>query len=95
MSDEALQINFPTRSGSRDWMSPVEDLFSYFGLKTPLLRFGGVTLAVGISLFWLRPPSLFEHDGEPKPWILWDGQGVPAPWWLISILLGLACATFV
>lgn len=95
MGDDALQINIPSETGSRDFMAPIEDMFAYFGLNTPLLRMCGVTAAVGVGLFWLRPPSLFESDGEPKPWILWSSNGVTTPWWLVALLLGLASATFI
>jgi hypothetical protein len=94
MGDEALQIKIPS-DVRRDWMAPVEDMFSYFGLTTPLLRLTGVTVAVSVALFWMKPPSLFENDGEPKPWILWGTNGVTTPWWLVALLLGLASATFV
>lgn len=94
MGDDALQIKLPS-SSDRDFMAPVEDMFSYFGLRTPLLRLCGVTVAVSVALFWLKPPSLFENDGDPKPWILWSTNGVTAPWWLVALLLGLASATFI
>jgi len=98
MEIPTLDLNIPSSSGAdRTWMSPVEDVFGYLHMNSPLARLGGVTIIVGGLLYFLQPAGYFSYDGNGRPWAVWsnDPDAIFFPWWLTAIMAGLVCAVFV
>ena len=77
-------------------MRPIEDAFVSIGLKTPLLRLGGISGGTAIALFYCKPSYFFDAGGNSRPWSVWSSgdDGVLVPWWLASFLAGAGAALF-
>jgi len=94
---QKIKMNFNINV-SPTW-SLVEAPFKAVGLYnvSPLTRGTVVTVATGVFLYYLKPATLFNEDGEPKPynWKPLDGRSVPIPWWAVASLAGTASALFI
>lgn len=98
------QAHFRTFSPGPDnsgLIGGVEKIFRDLNLNTPLMR-SVVVGGAAAAIMFAAQPSVFFHNGSPRPWavLVEEGQELSAPpttipWYVVVVGCGLAAGLFV
>lgn len=76
----------------------LENGFLKVGLDSPDKRFVFFNFVGGLGTWAVRPESMFDRDGTPRPWIVSSPglkNATTIPWWMPGLALGTMGALFV
>lgn len=84
-------------------LRPAEVPFWYVGLVSanpwaPVWRFSAVFAATTALEWAIKPPLMFDRDGEPKLWVYVDNvyeRSTYWPWYFLPFVLGAAAGILV
>lgn len=83
-------------------MEVVDNVAISLNLVTPSKRFIFGAAAATVAVWLIQPSHAFTSEGIPRPWTVSSGesdefsvQPTPTPWWISSIISGVAFSTLV
>lgn len=78
-------------------LTPVENALLKVGIDSAG-KAGVVAAALTAgTLFFVKPSSMFDRDGRPRPWSMFTNTENPTPvtWWLASAGIGWGISLFI
>jgi hypothetical protein len=93
MADSSLSLI------ARFWKNVVMPPFQITGVASlrPPVRFAVASAAAYLTLFIIKPESLYADDDSERPWAATSGsaEAVPVPAWAASLFFGLFVYLFI